>query len=454
MRLLAAIVLFTLALSATALPIGNQTENAIVVDTLNIVPVWAGDPVPFALLTQAPYQFIAYYDADRAMTVVQRNLNERTWTTTKLGITTGWDSHNYIAMAIDDDGYLHLSGNMHAAPLIYFRTAQPRNASTFIKLNKMTGTDEVQVTYPIFFRGPENEFIYTYRSGYSGNGNQIYDIYDLKTKIWKRLLDKPLTDGEGKRNAYFNGPILGPDGYFHLTWVWRESGDCSTNHDLSYARSKDLVSWETSTGKPLTLPITLETCEIVDPVPQKGGIINGNTKIGFDQEGRVTISYHKNDANNYTQPWTARLENGVWKKYQITNWPWHWDFSGGGTISFAIGIGPLTKENDGNLTQTFSHIKFGSGIWSIDPETLRATGTFQRETIPPSMRKVEGTFPGLGVRFAEDSSAYNVTNTRFVLRWETLGTNRDQPRPPPYPSPSMLRVYAIQIVFNNTSTSP
>lgn len=454
MGLLIASVLFTLVLSAVTLPIGNKTEHAIVVDALNISSVWAGHPVGFALLTQPPYQFIAYYDYERQLIVAQRTLTERTWTTTKLPVTTDWDSHKYIVLAIDDDGYIHLCANLHVTPLIYFRTAQPRNLATFVELNKMVGPDETRTTYPVFFRGPENEFIFTYRTGMSGNGDQIYNIYDLKTKTWKRLLDKPLTDGEGKRNAYLYGPILGPDGYFHLAWVWRETPDCSTNHDLSYARSKDLVSWETSTGKPLQLPITLETCEIVDPVPQKGGIINGNTKIGFDQQGRVTISYHKNDANNYTQPYTARLENGVWQKYQITNWPWHWDFSGGGTITFAIGIGPLTKESDGNLTQTFSHIKFGSGTWSIDPETLRATGTLQRQSIPPSLYKVEGTFPGLGVRFGGDSGGTGVPNTNYLLRWETLDTNRDQPRPPPYPPPSQLRVYEVKVFWNDTSISP
>jgi hypothetical protein len=137
MGMLVAIILSMLALSATALPRYNKDEHAAVVDKLDIAPVWAGDPVPFALLTQAPYQYIAYYDANREMTVVQRNLNERTWRTNKLNITTGWDSHNYIAMAIDDDGYLHISGNMHAAPLVYLRTSQPRDASTFVKLNKM-----------------------------------------------------------------------------------------------------------------------------------------------------------------------------------------------------------------------------------------------------------------------------------------------------------------------------
>jgi hypothetical protein len=454
MGFLAAIVFFGLVLSAVTLPIGNKTEQAIVVDTLNISPVWAGHPVGFALLTQPPYQFIAYYDEVRQLTVAQRNLNERTWTTTKLPVTTDWDSHKYIEMAIDDDGFIHLCANLHVTPLIYFRTAQPRNLSTFVELDKMVGADENRTTYPLFFRGPENEFIFTYRNGQSGNGDEIYDIYNLKTKTWRRLLDTPLTDGEGKRNAYLYGPILGPDGYFHLAWVWRESPDCSTNHDLSYARSKDLVSWQTSTGKPLKLPITLETCEIVDPVPQHGGIINGNTKIGFDQQGRVTISYHKNDANNYTQPYTARLENGVWQKHQIANWPWHWDFSGGGTITFAMSVGPLTKESDGSLTQTFSHIKFGSGTWSIDPETLRSTGTLQRQTVPPSLYKVEGTFPGLGVRFAEDSGQNSVNDTRYILRWETLGTNRDQPRPPPYPPASQLRVYEVKVLWNNTISSP
>jgi hypothetical protein len=377
MDLLKAIVLFTVTLSADTLSIGNKTEQAIVVDKLDIAPAWAGDPVPLAILTQPPDQFIAYYDADRQMTVVQRNLNERTWITTKLGLITDWDAHKYITMAMDDDGYLHLCGNLHVTPLIYFRTAQSRNASTFVKLDRMVGTNERRTTYPIFFRGPENEFIFTYRDGMSGNGNQIYDIYDVKTKTWKRLLDQPLTDGEGKRNAYFNGPILGPDGYFHLTWVWRESGDCSSNHDLSYARSKDLLSWETSTGKPLKLPIV-----------------------------------------------------------------------------FAISFGPLNKENDGTLTQKFYHVKFGNGTWAIDPETLRATGTVQRETIPPSLLKVEGTFPGLGARFVEDSGKYNVADTRFIIRWESLEGNGDRPIPPPYPSPSMLRVYAIKVLWNNTSTNP
>jgi len=439
-----------LTLAATLSPVAvaqdktEKIERAVTVDSLDVAPVWAAHPVGFALLTHKDRQFVAFYDDKRQLTVAQRKLSERQWTFTKLPVVTGWDSHNYIALAVDDDGYLHLSGDMHVVPLKYFRTNKPLDATTFERVNTMVGRDEQRCTYPRFLRGPKNELLFTYRDGQSGNGNQIFNVYDHATKTWKRLLDSPLTDGEGERNAYFDGPTKGPDGYFHLAWVWRETPDASTNHDLSYARSKDLIHWEKGDGKPLALPIKLKDCDIVDPVPVHGGIINGNTKIGFDDKGRVTISYHKYDAQGNTQPFTARLEDGYWKLYQITDWPYRWDFGGGGTLSFGIGIGPVHLEDDGRLTQSYRHIKFGGGTWLLDPTTLRAVGKIQRQGTPPELGKIEGTFPDLKVRTASDIGDSGTPNLRYILRWETLDANRDQPRSGPLPPPSMLRLYAIK----------
>ncbi len=376
-KLVALFALMTLPFSFAVFA-ADKSERAVTMDSLDIAPVWAGHPVGFALLTHAPFQFVAFYDAKRQLTVAQRKVDERKWTFTKLPVTTGWDSHNYIALTIDDDGFLHLSGDMHVVPLKYFRTTKPLDASTFERVEKMVGTQENRTTYPQFLRGPQNELLFTYRDGSSGNGDQIFNVYDLKTKTWKRLLDKPLTDGEGQRNAYFNGPLRGPDGYFHLSWMWRETPDAATNHDLSYARSKDLLRWEDGAGKPLVLPIKLKDSPIVDAVPVGGGIINPNNKLGFDDKGRVTITYHKNDAAGNTQPWTARLENGTWKLYQIADWPYHWAFGGGGSLIGEIGIGPVTKEADGTLTQAYRHIKFGSGTWLLDPQNLRPIGKVQR----------------------------------------------------------------------------
>jgi len=183
-------------------------------------------------------------------------LDSTNWHFTRLPQTLGWDSHNYVTMAIDAADQLHLSGNMHVHPLVYFRTRRPLDIVSFEVIPSMIGDREKRCTYPKFLRGPANELIFTYRDGSSGNGDQIFNVHDDRARTWKRLLDKPLTSGEGLMNAYFVGPVRGPDGFFHLCWVWRDTGDCASNHDLSYARSRDLVHWEKSNGQPLKLPVT------------------------------------------------------------------------------------------------------------------------------------------------------------------------------------------------------
>jgi len=407
---------------------------------LDVSPVWAGHPVGFDLLTQDGWQFVAFYDQDRKMTVASRRLESKHWKLVRLPSEVKWDSHNYITMAIDAQGYIHLSGNMHVVPLIYFRTGKPYDIETFERIPAMVGRNEQRCTYPRFLNGPQGELIFTYRDGRSGSGDQIFNLYDIKTRQWRRLLDTPFTDGENKRNAYLQGPELGPDGYYHLVWTWRDTPDCATNHDLSYARSKDLVHWETSAGKPLALPIRLENSDIVDPVPVRGGLINGNTRIGFDSRRRVVVSYHKHDEAGKTQIYCARLEDGKWKIYRISNWDYRWDFQGGGSIPFEIGLGGVRADRDG-LTLSYSHVKYGSGIWRLDEKTMKIAGSVQRAPEwPPELTKLESKFPGMRVQLRRGRG-----EPGYALRWETLGPNRDRPRDPPWPEPSMLRVYKLSL---------
>jgi hypothetical protein len=413
------------------------------VDALDIAPVWAAHPVGFSLLTHPPYQFVAFYDAERRLTVARRKLAERRWEFKRLPVTTGWDSHNYVTMAIDDGGFLHLSGDMHCTPLKYFRSTAPLDPATLVRVPSMVGPGEDRTTYPKFLRGAGREFVFTYRDGSSGNGNQIFNVYDQTSQTWSRLMDEPLTDGEGLRNAYFEGPIEGPDGFFHLAWVWRETPDAATNHDLSYARSKDLRHWESAAGKPLKLPMKLGPETIVDAVPVDGGMINGGKRIGFDHRGRVTISYHKHDAAGHTQPWTARLEEGVWRFHQITDWPWRLEFGGGGSLNIGIRIGPVMREDDGRLTQTWKHPKFGGGIWLLEPDTLAVAGGVESRARTPGLGRIEGKFPGLRVRTAADSGRCDRPGRHYQLRWETLDANRDRPRNGPLPEPSMLRLHKV-----------
>lgn len=419
-------------------------RGEVVEQRMDIAPVWAGHPVGFCLLTAGGRQFAAFYDAERQMTVAQRDLGAEAWTLHRLPERIGWDSHNYVTMTADDEGYLHLAGNMHAVPLIYFRSREPFDAGAFERFEQMVGENEARCTYPEFFRGPANELIFTYRDGSSGNGNQIYNVWDAATRTWHRLLDQPLCWGEGERNAYLDGPHKGPDGFYHLVWVWRESPDCATNHDPSYARSRDLRTWTRSDGTPYELPITLAGGEVVDPVPVGGGVINGNVHFGWDAAQRPIVSYLKYDAAGNTQAYCARLEEGAWRIVQVSDWSYRWAFSGGGSIPFEVRVGAVRPEPDGSLSLNYSHIREGGGIWRLDAETLRPIGRIERRDPTPSeVRELEAEFEGAGVRIAGDRGSSGELGVRYLLKWETLGPNRDRPRETA-PPPSMLRLYKLR----------
>lgn len=417
-----------------------------VVEAVDVATVWAGHPVDFCLLTHGERQFVAYYDAERQMIVAQRLLFEKAFSHYRLPEQTGWDSHNYITMAMDADGYLHLSGNMHVHLLAYFRSRAPLDASTLERTPAMVGENEDRVTYPQFISRPDGSLVFTYRDGSSGSGNQIYNVYDTATKQWRRLLDTPLTDGLGKMNAYFDGPFLGPDGFFHLCWVWRDTPDCATNHDVCYARSKDLQHWENSVGNALTLPISPDTSEVIDPVPPGGGLINVNARVGFDGEDRVVLAYHKYDDKGRTQLFVARRESGGWNIRQITSWDYRWEFSGGGAIEVEISVSPAKFEPGVGLVIPFVHKKEGRGRVILNEATLEPleTQASLEFNADPTIMKIESSFPGMQVNTARDLGRATDEHGAFVLRWETLGANRDKPRSEPLPPPSKLQVLWIE----------
>ena len=421
-----------------------------VVQRIEVAPVWAGCPVGFSMLTHGNRQFLAYYSAERVMTLAQRDLNTNAWTFVELPSRLGWDSHNYVTLAVDDEDLLHVSGNMHCVPLVYFRSAQPLDIRTMTPLHRMTGRLEKRVTYPRFIKGSEGELFFTYRDGGSGNGSTIWNRYREATRTWSRLMDEPLFDGQGLMNAYPHGPVLGKDGFYHMTWVWRDTPACETCHDISYIRSRDLRNWENAFGRPVVLPIRLGADVLVDPVPVKGGLINPCQGLGFDTRGRVIVTYTKYDAVGHTQLMNARCEGGAWKVFQTSDWPYRWDFSGGGTIIGEVSVGPVEIQ-DGALAQRYLHAKLGDGRWRLDETTLKPIGKIgARFQWPLEVGRKEHAAAGMGVRSAYDLAADPeklVSCDGFVYRacWESLPANRDRPQPDGVPPPSNLRVYKLAV---------
>ncbi len=426
-------------------------------ESLDIATVPSWFPVNFALLTQDDHQFVAYYDEQHRMTVASRMVGEQTWQYQILPSTVGWDSHNGIKMAVDDDGYLHLSGNMHADPLIYFRSSEPWRIDTLERIPSMTGQNEQSCTYPNFMRDANNRLIFKYRDGGSGNGNDLYNVYNSSTKSWSRLLSTPLTDGQGLISAYGLGPVYNPDGWFHFVWVWRDSPDCSSNHHLSYARSKDLLQWESASGVKVALPMTLNKNALwVDPIPPGGGIINGCQKLVLDYLNRPIISYHKADSNGNMQIYATRFENGAWVQHLLTNWDKPVEFSGTGTIGFiGINISGLNRVEPGIFTIAYQHKDYGSGRIVIDEATLQPIDreiTIAKE-YPERVNKLQIAFPEIELQRAIDVGTPSEVGASYILRWETLPPNNDLPRVGELPEPSMLRIFKLMPDRDGDGTS-
>ncbi len=448
------LLLFPVLLCA-AEPSPSVTQPASILAELPVDTVWSGHPVTFAFLTERGHQFIAYYDAERRITVAGRRLDETGWTKMhpegvalpnrdgRASNITGWDSHNYLALVLDRDGYLHLSGNMHNDPLCYYRSSRPFDVSSLERIERMTGARESSVTYPVFFKNAAGDLLFRYRDGSSGNGSDIYNRYDTATRAWANLLETPLLDGQGQRNAYAMSPVLGPDGRFHLVWMWRESPDCSSNHTLSYARSPDMIHWERCDGTPLPLPITLKTGEVIDAAPEKQGLINMTFNLGFDAGNRPVVVYHRYDAKGKSQAFAARpsADASKWETSQLSDWDFRWGFSGGGSIIAEVTLGAATIQTDGSLLVDFSTTHdVGAGRWRLDPATLRPRTTLPppANVLPASLAAPVSVTPGIEVQTAVSREG----GRRWVLRWETLPRNRDRPRDSA-PLPTALSVYEL-----------
>ncbi|HEX8314244.1 MAG TPA: BNR repeat-containing protein, partial [Flavisolibacter sp.] len=272
-------------------------------DAVNLVPVdsgWAANSINTtvfrknSLVSFGDTQFIAFYNGAGMMVLGKRKNSEAKWTlqqTPYKGNVS--DAHNVISIAVDGDGYLHAAWDHHNNSLHYAKSLQPGSLELGPQTS-MTGERESRVSYPEFYRVPGGDLLFFYRDGGSGNGNLIINRYATKTKRWLPLQTK-LIDGEGKRNAYWQA-CIDAKGTIHLSWVWRESPDVASNHDLCYARSDDGgLSWEKSTGEAYALPITEASAEIACKIPQRSELIN-QTSMFADPSGHPYIATYWRDS--------------------------------------------------------------------------------------------------------------------------------------------------------------
>jgi hypothetical protein len=325
---------FLLALSGTAI-----AQTGVTISTAG--KAWAANSVNAVIFRHNSLtsfnntQYIAYYDSAQRLVVGKRTIGSAKWTlqtTQYSGKAT--DAHNTISIITDGEGYLHVSWDHHNNELRYARSVQPGSLQLTDKM-PMTGHKENKVTYPEFYRLPNGNLLFLYRDGGSGNGDLMLNHYETKTKKWTQVQDGWI-NGEGQRNAYWQMTI-DKAGTLHISWVWRESPDVASNHDMGYARSKDGGrTWEKSTGEKYTLPITAATAEYACRIPQNSELIN-STSMSADDAGHPYIATYWRDSASTIPQYRLVYYNGQqWITQQISSRTTPFSLSGAGTKRIPI----------------------------------------------------------------------------------------------------------------------
>ena len=331
-----------------------------------------------SIVTYRNEQYIAFYDENCYLTIGKRLLNSDQWTFCHSQYQGNCaDAHNIISIMVDGEGFLHCAFNHHGSSLNYCKSICTGSLILGQK-QSMTGNNESDVTYPEFYRLTNGDLIFVYRSGSSGNGNLVMNRYDLKTRKWKRV-QNILIDGENQRNAYWQLYVDNTN-TIHLSWVWRETPDVSSNHDLCYARSHDGgVSWEKSTGEKYRLPITAKNAEYVWHIPQNSELIN-QTSMCADSQGNPCIATYWRDSGSLVPQYRAVWFDSKRKRWEMKtimqrNSPF--SLSGSGTKKIPISRPQIiidNKSSKGKIFLIFRDDERGNkvslAIWNKDGNDL------------------------------------------------------------------------------------
>ncbi len=325
------------------------------------------------------FQFASYYDSAGYVVLAKRAIGSDNWEINKTQYKgTVTDAHRSISIAVDGNGYIHMSWDHHGHALNYCMSDAPLSITMENKIN-MVGNLENIVTYPEFFRMPNGDLTFIYRDGWSGNANCVINKYSIKNKKWTRLQDN-LISGENTRSAYWQS-CVDKTGVIHVSWVWRESPDVSSNHNMCYAKSKDGgETWYNSKGEKYTLPITASSAEYICTIDQNSELMNQTSMFAINDSNIYIASYWTDKETNKPQYQLIYLKNSKeWQQKTISNRNSTFSLSGWGTKKIPISRPQVfvnNKESNSTIYLLYRDSERGSKVSmnvceNIDSDTLK-----------------------------------------------------------------------------------
>jgi hypothetical protein len=278
-----------------------------------------------SIVTEGTRQHVVWVDDNRKVRIARRYYTREWEPSVDLSVQTGTafsaqatlDSHNYIAVAEDDQGYIHVSGDMHAVALKYMRSTTPGSLTDWT--TGMVGTEETSATYPHFFKAKNGVLYFWYRTGSSGDGDWVLNRWNSSTLTWTRVA--LVLQGTVENVSAYPQEITvdHTTGRWHMLWTIRKDFVGPEENENIYAAYSDDngVTWRKySDNSAYSLPITWASGEIVVPLTgcAVGTILNG---------GNTTIAP---DGNPHSV-WLVEDESSVYRYRHV--WfdgaTWHYD---------------------------------------------------------------------------------------------------------------------------------
>ncbi|WP_323816288.1 BNR repeat-containing protein [Cellvibrio sp. NN19] len=318
------------------------------------VNVLAG--VKQTLFTSSNYQYAAYYNGNAHLVLAKRSLSQHEWqihTTEFTGNVN--DAHNHISLVVDGDGYLHIAWDHHNSQLKYAQAVAPgslqlKQMPMLAKSGNEGDAKEASVTYPQFYRLNDGALLFAYRDGGSGQGNLVLNRYDLATKRWQRLHNS-LIDGEGKRSAYWD-MTLDKNNVLHLAWIWRDTPDVASNHDIAYARSLDNgQTWQDLSGQGYQIPINATNAKLAKRIPTRHKLMNPPVVAADDQSNPFIASYWANSPSDIPRYHVIYSTNrATWSEVNAPEPAGNFELGGMGTKNPPISRAVLLVQQQPNST--------------------------------------------------------------------------------------------------------
>ncbi|MGD0517355.1 MAG: BNR-4 repeat-containing protein [Thermoguttaceae bacterium] len=281
------------------------------------------------------YQFVAYYNNDSTphVTLARRDINTNTWTNISTAYTadTVTDDHDVISFGIDVNGTMHMSWGMHNGSSLHYATStasvlgssfSPTFSTTTITIPNTASEYGNSTTYPEFYNLSNGGLMFTYRTGASGDGDAMYSLYNPTTHTWSssptKLIDG--TTGSYNSNAYTNNLVFDSQGRIQMSWVWRETSDFQSNHDImyAYATNETLTTWKQMSGSTQTVPITQGNDAVIKSISQGSSLIN-QCSMTVDANNNPIIATYWAPTTS-TRQYMLEYYNGTnWQTSQISN---------------------------------------------------------------------------------------------------------------------------------------